>query len=309
MYNLESYSSAINEIGQSKSGQRSVPIHSDGRAVCKIVGVSSSKRAGITEHRVPVDGGWIHVRDEGTGSPVVLVASLGRSSNDFKELSTTLSVAGYRVLAIDLRGVGDSSGPIKGHTLHDIAADVAAVIERLAAGPAHLGGHAFGNRVVRCLAADRPDLTLSVTLFAAGGLVPPAPEVRAAMVRCFANLADPTVRIADLQLAFFSKGSDASVWLDGWWPAAAKAGVAALEATPLEDWWNAGPVPVLVIQGLDDVCAVPENGRRFIADADERGHLVELAGAGHALLPEKPEAVANALISFLKSHDLTASTE
>lgn len=288
---------------------RSVPIHSDSWAVCNIVGVSSSERALVTEHRVPVDGGWIHVRDEGTGSPVVLVASLGRSASDFGALSATLSVAGYRVLAVDLRGVGDSSEPIEGHDLHDIAADVAAVIERLTTGSVHVGGHAFGNRVVRCLAADRPDLVLSVTLFAAGGLVPPAPEVRAAMGRCFANLADPTERIADLQLAFFSKESDASAWLYGWWPAAAKAGVAAVEATPLQDWWNAGPVPVLVIQGLDDNCAVPENGRRFIADADGRGQLVELAGAGHALLPEKPEAVAGAMISFLKSQEVAASAE
>jgi len=60
---------------------------------------------------------------------------------------------------------------------------------------------------------------------------------------------------------------------------------------------------VLVIQSLDDTCAVPENGRRFIADADGRDQLVELAGAGHALLPEQPIAVADALISFLKSQE------
>lgn len=265
--------------------------------------MSSDKGTVITEHRVPVDGGWIHVRDEGTGSPIVLVASLGRSSTDFEELSATLAAAGYRVLAVDLRGVGESSEPIEGHTLHDIAADVAVVVETLASGPVHVGGHAFGNRVVRCLAADRPDLVRSVTLFAAGGLVPPTPEVRAAMGRCFAELADPAERMTDLQLAFFSNGNDASVWLDGWWPVAARAGVAAVEATPLRDWWNAGPVPVLVVQGLDDACAVPENGRRFIADADGRGQLVELAGAGHALLPEQPVAVAGALISFLKSQE------
>jgi len=92
---------------------------------------------------------------------------------------------------------------------------VATVIETVASGSVHVGGHAFGNRVVRCLAADRPDLVRAVTLFAAGGLVPPAPEVRAAMGRCFAELTDPAVRMTDLQLAFFANGNDASVWLDG----------------------------------------------------------------------------------------------
>jgi pimeloyl-ACP methyl ester carboxylesterase len=33
-------------------------------------------------------------------------------------------------------------------------------------------GHAFGSRVARCLAADRPELVRRVVLPAAGGLVP-----------------------------------------------------------------------------------------------------------------------------------------
>jgi pimeloyl-ACP methyl ester carboxylesterase len=57
-----------------------------------------------------------------------------------------------------------------------LAADVAGVLETMDCGPAHLVGHAFGNRVARCLAVDRPSLVRSVTLLAAGGLiVPPTP--------------------------------------------------------------------------------------------------------------------------------------
>jgi pimeloyl-ACP methyl ester carboxylesterase len=51
---------------------------------------------------------------------------------------------------------------------------VAGVLEALDCGPAHLVGHAFGNRVARCLAVDRPSLVRSVTLLAAGGLIGPA---------------------------------------------------------------------------------------------------------------------------------------
>jgi pimeloyl-ACP methyl ester carboxylesterase len=52
-----------------------------------------------------------------------------------------------------------------GRTYHDFAADVAGVIEQLAGDrPVHLLGHAFGNRIARTPANDRPELVRSVIL-------------------------------------------------------------------------------------------------------------------------------------------------
>ena len=63
--------------------------------------------------------------------------------------------------------------------MHDLAADVAGVLEAVDCGAAaHLVGHAFGNRVARCLAVDRPSLVRSVTLLAAGGLIGPTNATR-----------------------------------------------------------------------------------------------------------------------------------
>ena len=59
-------------------------------------------------------------------------------------------------------------------TVHDLGADVAGALEALDCGPAHLVGHAFGNRVARCLAVDRPSLVRNVTLLGSGGLIGPA---------------------------------------------------------------------------------------------------------------------------------------
>src|SRR4051794_41945040 len=74
-----------------------------------------------------------------------------------------------------MRGVGGSRGSLDGATLHDLAGDVAGVIKAIGCGPAHLVGHAFGNRIARCLAVDQPSLVRSVTLLAAGGLIAPPP--------------------------------------------------------------------------------------------------------------------------------------
>jgi pimeloyl-ACP methyl ester carboxylesterase len=59
-------------------------------------------------------------------------------------------------------------------------------------------------------------------------------------------------------------------------------------------------VPILIIQGLQDRAAPPENGRLLKAEAPDRVELIELDGAGHALLPEKPVEISGAVTTFLR---------
>lgn len=244
------------------------------------------------------------------GPPVVLVPSLGRAGSDFADLVDRLAAAGHRAIAVDPPGLvrGDwasrpAQPPLPAEPdLHDLAAAVAAVIEANGPDPAHVVGHALGNRIARCLAADRPDLVASLTLLAAGGLVEPEPGVWEALAGCFALDAPVEQRRADVANAFFADPAGVGAWLDGWYPAAAAMQRAAVARTDRDDWWHAVAPRVLVVQGLQDRVAVPANGRRYVEELVAAGvdaRLVEVDGAGHALLPEQPEAVASALIDFL----------
>lgn len=238
-------------------------------------------------------------RPSGGLPTVVLVPSLGRTGADFLAVAATLADAGFRAVAVDPRGL-DGNGLDEPLTLHDLAADVAAVAEEVAGGgPVHLVGHALGNRICRCLATDRPELVRSLTLLAAGGLVEPEPEVWVALAGCFDLDRDPDAHLADVAAAFFADPASAEVWRDGWWPAVAAAQRAAVAATDRSDWWSARAPAVLVVQGLQDRVAVPENGRRYVAECGAIARLVGIDGAGHALLPEQPDAIAAALIGFL----------
>lgn len=96
--------------------------------------------------------------------------------------------------------------------------------------------------------------------------------------------------------AFFAPGNDARAWLDGWYPGVAAAQFRAAQSTERADWWSAVAPRVLVIQRLQDRMAVPENGRRYVAEVAKHATLCEIDGAGHALLPERPDEIANALI-------------
>jgi pimeloyl-ACP methyl ester carboxylesterase len=256
---------------------------------------------------VEAAGAVIAVERLGDGPPVVLLPSQGRGVADFAALAETLAGAGFGVILPEPRAIGASRGSAQGSagrsagdvTLHDLAADVAAVIERLSPGPAAVIGHAFGNRVARCLAADRPALVRRVVLLAAGGKAPVAPEIMTAFADCFRLDLPEARRLAAIRSVFFAPGNDPAVWLDGWWPDASALQTAADQATPVDDWWTAGTAPLLVIQGLSDPMAPPENGRLLKRALGDRVRLVELERASHALLPERPEAIAAAAIDYL----------
>jgi pimeloyl-ACP methyl ester carboxylesterase len=75
----------------------------------------------------------------------VLLANAGCSVSYFDYLASMLATRGFQAVSINMRGVAGSRGPLDGTTLHDLAGDVAGVIEAIGRGPAHLVGHAFGN--------------------------------------------------------------------------------------------------------------------------------------------------------------------
>src|SRR5262247_1253249 len=110
----------------------------------------------------------------GSGDPLVMLANAGCSTGYLERFGERLPRT--QIIAINMRGVGASRGPLDNATLHDLASDVAGVLEALQCGLVHVLGHAFGNRIARCLAADHPAMVRSVILVSAGGLIgPPKP--------------------------------------------------------------------------------------------------------------------------------------
>jgi pimeloyl-ACP methyl ester carboxylesterase len=243
----------------------------------------------------------VEVEFQGSGDPVVLLPSLGRSCADFALLSRSLCEGGFRCMGINPRQIGNSRGCLSGITLHDLARDVADVIVGLEAGPAHIVGHAFGNRVARCLATDRPDLVRRLILMAAGGRFPPEPEARDAMIRILTESLTPLERMTLMQSALFADSTNVQAWSDGWWPRVALAQIKAAKATSVEEWWAGGTAPMLVVQGLADRLAPPANGRALQDEFQHRTRLVELENAGHAMLPEQPVAIANIVLAYLSN--------
>ena len=250
---------------------------------------------------IEVGGGKLECAIYGSGDPVVLLANAGCSIGYFDDLASTLAARGLRAICINMRGVGKSSGSLEDATLHDLAADVAGAIEVLGCGPVHLIGHAFGNRIARCLAADCPSLVRKVVVLAAGGLIAPSPPLGAHFRKTSEAKMSGSDCVTKLGVRWLSPASDPRILSAvECWPAVFLAHLGTSRHVPLDEWWSGGTAPLLVVQGLDDQAAVPGNGHALREQFGERVRVVDLPDAGHFMVLEQAEAVVSAVLEFLR---------
>jgi pimeloyl-ACP methyl ester carboxylesterase len=242
----------------------------------------------------------------GTGDPIILLPGTGYSSTAFALIGPELARRGFRAIAVNPRGVRGSTGTLAGLTYHDYAADVGALIDRVAGGRAHVLGWAWGNRIARTLAADLPQRVATVILIAAGGKVPADPIVATTTAR----LREPGLteeertRLHSVRMLGPTSDPRPLLAIQESWPDAQTSQAAAGRATKLEEWWPGGLAPMLVIQGLQDKVAPPGNGRDLKTNYPDRVALIEIDGAGHGIVVEQPARIADEIVGFVTKHPL-----
>lgn len=107
--------------------------------------------------------GALHYLDEGSGPLVVLLHPLATSGGIWRQLIDELTPE-FRVVAPDARGHGASTWDGAPFSVPDLADDVAALIERLDAGPARVAALSMGGCTAIALAIRHPDLVDSLVL-------------------------------------------------------------------------------------------------------------------------------------------------
>ncbi|WP_326561410.1 alpha/beta fold hydrolase [Micromonospora sp. NBC_01796] len=132
----------------------------------------------VDESRVLVDGPWthrfvgangsrFHVVEAGSGPLVLFLHGFPEFWWAWHEMLPAVADAGYRAVAVDLRGYGASDKPPRGYDGYTLAADVAGLIRSLGERSAVVVGAGFGGMVGWTTAAFHPGLVRRLVVLGA----------------------------------------------------------------------------------------------------------------------------------------------
>jgi pimeloyl-ACP methyl ester carboxylesterase len=138
---------------------------------------------------VPGDGVTLRARDwGGGGQPVVLLHGLASNARIWDGVAARLVGAGLRVVALDLRGHGESEQPDDGYDFASVGRDLSSALAGLELERPVLVGHSWGAHVALQYAAERPGALAGLAMVDGG-------------LRSAAELAGPTREDARRRLA------------------------------------------------------------------------------------------------------------
>ncbi|UUX35082.1 alpha/beta fold hydrolase [Fundicoccus culcitae] len=238
---------------------------------------------------------------DGEGLPLVLLPSKGRSQSDFDEIVPSIASQGFKVIRPEYRGINNSTGPMTDVSLYDLAAEVSLVLDTENIKSSFIVGHAFGNWIARIVAVTRPDLVKGICVLAAAAKGEFLPEISQALAKSSDLTLPDDERVEFIKMAFFGPNGDATKWLSGWYQETKVLHTEATKLSPQDEWWDAGgQVPIFEVRAELDPFAPKERANEMRDLFGERVLTVEIPNASHSLIPEQPEAVVAALVTYGK---------
>ncbi|MBC7283125.1 alpha/beta fold hydrolase [Hoeflea sp.] len=245
------------------------------------------------------------VEIEGDGEPIMLVHGLGGTSNTWQPLLPAL--AGMRVIRPDLPGAGRSVTPKGVIDVPFLANALIRLASELGIETMHLVGHSFGTLVAQHVAATRPALVRSLTLF--GPIIEPADVARerlrgrAKAVREH-GMADVADQVASAGLASSAAQDNPTALAfvrESHMRQDAEGFAKSCEALAGADRAAASAIkcPVLAVAGDEDAVSPPGNAYQ-LADEIKGARAQILSGCGHWAPVEKPNECRQLLSEFLR---------
>ncbi|MEV2248756.1 alpha/beta hydrolase [Streptomyces sp. NPDC049970] len=118
-------------------------------------------------------GGRIHLLEQGSGPLVLMIHGFPETSYSWRHQLPAVAAAGFRAVALDVRGYGRSSapGPVDAYRMTAHVADNVGVVHALGEETATVVGHDWGSPIAANSALLRPDMFTAVAMLS----VPYAP--------------------------------------------------------------------------------------------------------------------------------------
>ncbi|MFC3454574.1 alpha/beta fold hydrolase [Amycolatopsis speibonae] len=125
--------------------------------------LARSLPGGFRSEYAQVNGVRLHYVAGGRGEPLILLPGWPETWWQYRRIMPTLAKR-YRVIAVDLRGMGGSGKPQGGYDKKTMARDIFELVRALGYRQAHIAGHDIGAMVAFSFAANHPEATKTVTL-------------------------------------------------------------------------------------------------------------------------------------------------
>jgi pimeloyl-ACP methyl ester carboxylesterase len=269
---------------------------------------------------IATNGAKIYVRVGGHGPAVVMLHGYGETGDMWEPLAAKL-VADHTVIVPDLRGMGLSDHPATGYDKKNQGRDVSGVLDALNVGKVDVVAHDIGNMVAYAFAAEEPDrVTKLVLMDAPLPGVGPWDEI----------LKNPLLwhfRFGGPDMERLVQGRE-RIYLDRFWnefsadpkhfdeasrehyaklyalPGAMHSGFEQFHAFDQDAIDNKAflakgllPMPVLAIGGDKSFGTTMATVAQFAAK-NVKGAVV--AGSGHWLMEEQPQATVAVIADFLQ---------
>ena len=275
--------------------------------VCLIAGTARARETRFLER----PGGKVAYSDSGGSGPIVIcVPGIGDTRAEYRFLAPVLERAGYRVIAMDPRGMGESSVTFEDYSAAAVGADMAALIQEIGSPRVDVIGNSAAGASAVWVAAQAPDQVGAIVLI--------DPFVRETPVSRGVRLALSAAMHRPWGPAFWS------MYYGSLYKSAPPADLpqyretlkanlnepGRFEALDAMLWASKGPcearisevhAPTLVVMGgADSDFDNPAEEAKLVADR-LHGKVMMVQGAGHYPHVEQPEMVGNEIFEFLKA--------
>lgn len=266
---------------------------------------------GGTEMEAFVNGITLAYDDQGEGAPLLLIHGFPLCRKMWHPQMNKLPLAGYRVIAPDLRGFGQSDAPEGPYSMDIFADDLIGLMDHLGIGQAVIGGMSMGGYVLFNLLERYPE-RLSGAIFITTRATPDDDATKARRLQLASDVRKygPQVVADPFRTILFAPGADTErpklvEEVYGWMIAHDTRGVAGgllamRERKDYSELLGSFNLPALAI-GAECDQAAPPTTSIAIAAGIPGCRLSIIPGAGHMANLEDVKAFNNSVKEFLAS--------
>ncbi len=239
----------------------------------------------------------------GRGEPLVLIHGYPLDGTTWNYVASLLE-NDFDLIIPDLRGMGQSDAVDKTYTIADLASDIAGLLDYLKIQKAFIAGHSMGGYVALAFARAYPNRVHGLGMISSQ-VRTDSPERKQGRYQTAKDVANKGIGVvidsmttklsADVRIQSFVREV-----IQRQKPVGVIGSLKAMAERPdSSDLLKTFKFPVVIVHGNADALISVERGREMKV-ALPSAHYVELNGAGHMPMTEKPKEVAEVLKFLLE---------